>query len=321
MNRNLNALVRPVEHDFDAPAQMSSIESVIEFYEEAGKDYEHWSKGFNMHLGFYRRGLNPFDREKMLEQLNREVAARLRLDSKVSPLLIDLGCGAGAIARSVAKNFSGSIIKGVTLSPSQVETATKLNALENLQKQIEIFKADYTALPFEDDSADGVWAVESACYAKGAGKEDLLREMARVLKTGGRFVVADCFIKQPEKNFNFLIGKCYAAVCRNWALPEMPVVDDFVAALERHGFRDISVEDISWRVAPSLAHAPFAVFGFIFKKMLDGEALKPQSINNLKASLLALTLGLNRSKFSYYLISGRRGGFRSKSHINRSGDG
>ena len=233
----------------------------------------------------------------------------LQLDSKVRPLLIDLGCGAGAIARSIAKNFPGAIIKGVTLSPSQVEIATKLNALENLQKQIEIFKADYTAMPFEDDSADGVWAVESACYAKGAGKENLLREMARVLKTGGRFVVADCFIKQPEKKFNFLIERCYAAVCRNWVLPEMPVIDDFVAALERQGFRDISVEDISWRVAPSLAHAPFAVFSFIIKKMLDGEPLKPQSINNLKASLLALALGLNRSKFSYYLISGRRGGF------------
>ena len=239
MNSDLNALVCPLEDVLDNAGQISNTEKVIEFYEEAGIDYEHWSKGFNMHLGFYRRGLNPFEREKMLEQMNREIAARLQLDSKVRPLLIDLGCGAGAIARSIAKNFSGSIIKGVTLSPSQVETATKLNALENLQKQIEIFKADYTALPFEDDSADGVWAVESACYAKGAGKEDLLREMARVLKTGGRFAVADCFIKQPEKNFNFLIEKCYAAVCRNWALPEMPVIDDFVAALERHGFRDI----------------------------------------------------------------------------------
>ncbi len=309
MNRNPNAWVQPVEHDFDAPARMSSIERVIEFYEEAGMDYEHWSKGFNMHMGFYRWGLNPFDREKMLEQMNREVAARLQLDSKVRPFLIDLGCGAGAIARSVAKNFADAIIKGVTISPSQVETATKLNALENLQKQIEIIKADYTAMPFENDSADGVWAVESACYANGAGKENLLREMARVLKTGGRFVVADCFIKQPEKKFNFLIERCYAAACRNWVLPEMPVVDDFVAALERQGFQDISVEDISRQVAPSLAHAPFAVFSFILKKMLDGEALKPQSINNLKASLLALALGLNRSKFSYYLISGQRGDF------------
>ena len=222
MNSNLNALIRPLEEVLDNPVQNSHTEKVIEFYEEAGIDYEHWSKGFNMHLGFYRWGLNPFDREKMLEQMNREIAARLQLDSKVRPLLIDLGCGAGAIARSIAKNFPGSIIKGVTLSPSQVEIAAKLNALENLQKQIEIFKADYTAMPFEDGSADGVWAVESACYAKGAGKENLLREMARVLKTGGRFVVADCFIKQPEKKFNFLIERCYAAVCRNWGCPKCP---------------------------------------------------------------------------------------------------
>ncbi len=309
MNNNLTALARPDEQSFDNPTQMSPTERVIEFYEEAGMDYEHWSKGFNMHLGFYRRGLNPFDREKMLEQLNLEIAARLHLDSKAKAFLIDLGCGVGAIARSIAKNYSNSIIKGVTIAPSQVETATKLNALENLHEQIEIQTADYTALPFADGAADGVWAVESACYAEGAAKENLVREMARVLKTGGRFVVADCFVKQPEKKFNFLIERCYSAACRNWAFSEMPALDCFVAALERQGFRDIIVEDISWRVAPSLAHAPFAVLSFTLKKLFAGEPLKQQSINNLKASLLALTLGLNRTKFSYCLISGRRGDF------------
>jgi len=308
MNSNLIASAHPDEHNLGNPPQVPSIEQVIEFYEEASMDYEHWSKGFNMHMGFYRRGSNPFDREKMLEQMNLEIGARLRLDSIDKVFLIDLGCGAGAIARSVAKNYSGAIIKGVTIAPSQVETAAKLNALANLQKQIEIFKADYTALPFADGAADGVWAVESACYAEGAAKENLAREMARVLKTGGRFVVADCFIKKPEKKFNFLIEKCYEAVCRNWTLPEMPALDCFVAALERQGFRDIFVEDISWRVAPSLAHAPFAVLSFIFKKLFAGEALKQQSVNNLKASLLALALGLNRTKFSYCLISGRHGG-------------
>ncbi len=309
MNSNLTALARPDEQSFDNPAQMSPTERVIEFYEEAGMDYEHWSKGFNMHMGFYRRGLNPFDREKMLEQFNLEIAARLQLDSKDKAFLIDLGCGVGAIARCVAKNYSNSIIKGVTIAPSQVETAAKLNAQANLQKQIEILKCDYTALPFEDGTADGIWAVESACYAEGAAKQNLAREMARVLKMGGRFVIADCFVKQPEKKFNFLIERCYRAACRNWVLPEMPTLDCFVAALERQGFRDIIVEDISWRIAPSLAHTPFAVLSFIFKKLLAGEPLKQQSINNLKASLLALVLGLNRTKFSYFLISGRRGSF------------
>lgn len=309
MNSNLTALARPDECDFDNPAQISSTERVIEFYEEAGMDYEHWSKGFNMHLGFYRRGINPFDREKMLEQLNLEIAARLQLDAKDKAFLIDLGCGAGAVARSVAKNYPDSIIKGVTIAPSQVEAAARLNAQANLQKQIEILKGDYTVLPFTGGAADGVWAVESACYAEGDAKENLAREMARVLKSGGRFVVADCFVKQPEKKLNFLIERCYRAACRNWALSEMPALDCFVAALERQGFRDIVVEDISRRVAPSLAHAPFAVFSFTLKKLFAGEPLKQQSINNLKASLLALALGLNRTKFSYCLISGQRGDF------------
>lgn len=307
MNSNLIALARADERKFESSPQSPSVEQVIEFYEEAGADYLHWSKGFNMHLGFYRSGLNPFDREKMLEQMNLEIGARLQIDSVDKAFLIDLGCGAGAIARSIAKNYPKAFIKGVTIAPSQVETATKLNALANLHEQIEIFKGDYAALPFEAGTADGVWAVESACYAEGAGKENLVSEMARVLKTDGRFVVADCFIKQPEKKFNFLIEKCYQSVCRNWALPEMPTLGSFVAALERHGFKYIVVEDISRRVAPSLFHAPFAVLGFIFKKFLAGERLKQKSVNNLKASLLALALGLNRRKFSYCLISGQRG--------------
>ncbi len=307
MNTNPNILIAPLERPFDNFQPFSATAQVIEFYEEAGMDYGHWSKGFNMHLGFYRRGANPFAREKMLEQMNLEIAERLQIDSDEKAFLVDLGCGTGAIARSVAKNYSNAIIKGVTLVPSQVEFAAKLNARENLQAQIEIFKGDYTNLPFADATADGVWAVESACYASGADKANLVSEMARVLKTGGRFAVADCFIKQPEKEFNFLIKRCYPTVCKSWALPEMPVLDYFVAALKREGFQDIKVEDISWRVAPSLAHAPFAVCGFIFKKLLAGKQLKRHSINNLKASLLALLLGLNRSKFSYCLISGKRG--------------
>jgi MPBQ/MSBQ methyltransferase len=306
MNGNLSALVRPVEYDTNKLAERSFTERVIDFYEEAVRDYEHWSRGFNMHLGFYRRGMNPFDREGMLEQLNLEVARRLRLSSGDPSFLIDLGCGVGAIARSVARNYPDAIVKGITITPSQVEIAAKLNVDEDLQNRIEVIKGNYTALPFDEGTADGVWAVESACYAEGAAKEDLIVEMARVLKTGGRFVVADCFVMHPEKKFNTFVGKCYSAACRNWELSEMPTLDHVVKALERHGFQDVVVEDISWRTAPSLAHAPFAVLTFIIKKILAGERLKQASINNLKASLLALALGSSRSKFSYCLISGTR---------------
>lgn len=288
-------------------AQPSPTERIIEFYEETSEDYGHWSKDLNMHIGFCRRALDIFDREKMIQQLNLEIAARLNLGSKDKAFLIDLGCGFGAISRTIAKNYSGVMIKGVTLSPSQVETAKKLNTQVDLHDRIEIFEGDYTKLPFEDGAAGGVWAVESACYAAGAAKEDLIREMARVLKPGGRFVIADCFLKTSAKKFNALAGKCYEEMCKNWALPEIASLELFVETLRKHDFRDIAVEDIYWRAAPSIAHAPFAVLTFILKKFSTGEPLKRQSINNLKASLLAPIVSLNRSKFGYYLISGRRG--------------
>jgi ubiquinone/menaquinone biosynthesis C-methylase UbiE len=306
MDGNPISLVRPVENEISDRIPSRSVEQIIDFYEEAGMDYEHWSRALNMHLGFYRWGMNPFNRDGMLEQLNLEVASRLKLNPETPAFLIDLGCGMGAIARSVARNYSNCIIKGVTLSPSQVRIASDQNLREGLENSIEIFKGNYTDLPFEDGLADGVWAVESACYAKGADKADLIDEMARVLRPGGRFVVADCFVKQLGKKFNPLVKRCYSAACKSWALTEMPTREHFVAALKRHGFRDIAVEDISWQVAPSLAHAPFAVATFILKKMLTGERLKAHSINNLKASLLALILGINRSKFSYCIVSGTR---------------
>lgn len=278
---------------------------IIEFYEEAGIDYEHWSKNFNMHFGCFRWGMNPFRRELMLEQMNAEVCKNLKLNDDAA-FLIDLGCGFGATARHIARKHRNATVKGVTLVPWQVEKTAELNAAHNLDKQIEIFKADFHALPFADQTADGVFAVESACYGEGAGKQRFVAEMARVLKTGGRFVVADCFVKRADKKFNFVMKRFYESVCRNWFVPEMANLDEFVRTLEKNGMRDVVVEDISWQIAPSVAHAPFAVLTFIAKKMLAGEKLKPRSINNLKASLLALPLGLNRSKISYCLISGTR---------------
>jgi ubiquinone/menaquinone biosynthesis C-methylase UbiE len=303
MDGNPISLARAAER-ISSKSLRDSTERIIEFYEHAGLDYEHWSSGFNMHLGFYRRGMNPFDREAMLEQMNLEVARRLYLDADKECMLIDLGCGMGSIARTVARHYSRSLIKGITLSPSQVRIASELNAEAGLADRIGIMRGDYVRLPIAGRSADGLWAVESACYARGADKDDLISEMARVLKTGGRFVVADCFVHCHDREFNRVIARCYRTACDGWALTEMPAIEAFVHALQRHGFRDIIVENISWRVAPSLAHAPLTVLTFVIKKVLAGEPFNRHSINNLKASLLALMLGLNRSKFSYCLISG-----------------
>lgn len=287
---------------------LTLTERIIRYYQEAGMDYEHWSRNFNMHFGYFRWGLNPFDRETMLEQMNAEIAERLRIDAEKPAFLLDLGCGVGATARHIARRFNNVKIIGATIVPWQVEKGFELNLAANLTEKVEIINADYRNLPCADACADGVYVAESSCHDDSLHKERVIAEAARTLKSGGRFVIADCFIKKPERKFNVVHQKCYDAICENWALPDMACLSGFTDTLEKHGFTDIEVKDISWQIAPSVAHAPFAVLTFIIKKFFAGEKLKRQSVNNLKGSLLALILGMNRAKFSYCLISAVKSG-------------
>ena len=63
-------------------SQSATVGSLVNFqryYEEAGPDYAAWSPDFNMHFGFFRKGMNPLRREAMLEQMNQEIQHRLHL--------------------------------------------------------------------------------------------------------------------------------------------------------------------------------------------------------------------------------------------------
>ena len=50
MASNPIAFVRPAEYVLDDAVQLSQTEGIIEFYDEAGVDYGHWSSGFAVAL-------------------------------------------------------------------------------------------------------------------------------------------------------------------------------------------------------------------------------------------------------------------------------
>jgi MPBQ/MSBQ methyltransferase len=79
-------------------------------------------------------------------------------------------------------------------------------------------------------------------------------------------------------------------------------------AITKYGGDSIQVKDFSYRVAPSVLHAPFTVAYFIIKKMLQGEKLNPIRKGHLKACFLGLILGMHNHRFAYYLISGVKKG-------------
>jgi len=48
-----------------APAK-AAPPSVVSYYRATTADYRAWSRKLNMHFGYWRRGISPFDRERQM---------------------------------------------------------------------------------------------------------------------------------------------------------------------------------------------------------------------------------------------------------------
>ena len=210
-----------------AAAAAAKSPSFQRYYEEAGPDYAAWSAHFNMHFGFFRWGMNPLKREAMLEQMNKEILSRLYLNSEPSEHIparvLDLGCGLGATLRSFAERLPRADLHGITLVPWQLEQGRQLNQSRPEAERITLALADYEHTTFPSASFDAVYAIESSCYAQGANKSALLRESHRLLRPGGRIVVADGFLG-PGK-LRGAQKHIYRRLCDCWVIDTLGEVD------------------------------------------------------------------------------------------------
>ena len=281
--------------------------SLEQYYSEAGPDYAAWSREFNMHVGYYRAGANPFDREAMLEQMNTEVLARLQLDGIAQPQLLDLGCGLGATLRSFARRLSNAKLLGITPVPWQVEHARAMNERAGCGERVCVMEGDYEGTNLPSARYDGVYALESSCHAHGADKGVVLREAHRLLRTGGRLVVADGFLASG----NFVSGlqqRIYRKVCDCWVIKEWAQLHLFTAKMEQLGFREITVEHLQMRVVPSVLHIPWVTLKFLVADVLFGtRAMTRARWNNVTAPLLLPLVSAPLGPITYCMITATKG--------------
>ena len=278
-----------------------------EYYREAGPDYAAWSPAFNMHFGYYQAGANPFRREAMLEQMNAEVLTRLRVAGIPEPQLLDLGCGLGATLRSFAKRLPKATVCGVTRVPWQVEQAAALNAAAGCGERVRALEGDYEDTILPRARYDGVYALESSCHAHGAEKSALLTEAHRLLKPGGRLVVADGFLMRARSMGTFQ-RRIYRKLCECWVIEELAQLDRFHARLELLGFRDIVVEKLQFRVAPSVFHIPWVTLKFLVQEVVMGAGrMTTARWNNIIAPLLLPLVSWPFGPMTYCMISATKG--------------
>jgi SAM-dependent methyltransferase len=129
------------------------------------------------------RDLWPFDQlHSRGIAATREHAEHARIQAGM--YVLEVGCGLGGASRYLAAEC-GCRVAAIDLTPNFVEVARILTARCGLTDRVEIRQANALALPFQDDTFDHVWSY--AVTMNIADKEGLGREVARVLKPGGRF--------------------------------------------------------------------------------------------------------------------------------------
>jgi arsenite methyltransferase len=112
--------------------------------------------------------------------------------------VLDVGCGHGLMLIGAAKQLRSGRAVGLDLWQQEDQAgnsagATMQNAaLEGAADRVELRDGDARKTPFADGEFDVVmssWALHNI-YER-AGREAAVREMARVLKPGGRMVIVD----------------------------------------------------------------------------------------------------------------------------------
>jgi MPBQ/MSBQ methyltransferase len=277
------------------------------YYDIAGPDYESWSRNFNMHFGYCRKFTDIFFLERMLKNMNDEVLKLLQIEINENTQIADLGCGVGTVARHAAKKYPLAKITGVTIADYQLEKGRSLIEKDGLTDQVAIIKDNFENLHFENGSFTHAFALESACHAGGSGKPLFISEMSRVLKSGGRFCIADGFIKHNRKLPRFF-SYIYKKILKCWALPCFGNIREFENNLKENGFTNITIREISLCIAPSVSYVPWTCIRFFAKEIWKNKSLrmKKERWNNVYGPVLGMILGLYRRHFGYYLISGEK---------------
>lgn len=162
---------------------------------------------------------------------NPQVLADLRLGQWV----LDLGSGAGFDALIAARKVGpeGRVV-GVDMTDAMLERAGRNLATAGF-RNVEFRKGDIEAMPVGDGQFD---VVLSNCVLNLCpNKDGALREILRVLKSGGKLAISDmAWTSEPPESvrtdLNAVVG------CIGGAL----VLDDYIQRLARAGFRDIRVD-------------------------------------------------------------------------------
>jgi ubiquinone/menaquinone biosynthesis C-methylase UbiE len=112
--------------------------------------------------------------------------------------ILDVGCGGGRTIQKLAAMACDGHVSGLDYAAASVDVARQTNADTIAAGRVTVEQGSVAALPFTDRAFDLVTAVETHYYWPDL--EHSMREILRVLKPGGIFVLIAETVKDRQPN-------------------------------------------------------------------------------------------------------------------------
>ena len=274
---------------------------IADYYDQTVPHYRTlWDLNHSLaiHYGIWEPGIKTF--RQSLQNTNRVLAEKAGV--RQAYYILDAGCGVGGSAIYLAKRFNCRV-KGITISEKQVERANENAEKHNLSGILSFENKDYCNTGYDKNSYSLIWALESIGTA--TDKKAFIKESYRILKPGGRLILADYFI---TGNLNTDNNKIMKSWLNNWAISDLDTVEDFNKKLTEAGYKNIKIEDYTENIMLSARRMYMLSFpGYITTKLYNiFYNATPFSRTHYKASLNQYS-ALKRGYWRYNIILAEKG--------------
>jgi len=198
-------------------------------------------KSRSLHYGYWDDSVKNF--HEALLNLNKVLAEMAEI--KEHENILDAGCGVGGSSIWLAKE-KNCTVTGISLNKRQIDKANTLAKEFGVLEKVSFEQRDYSNTFYPANSFDVVWAIESVCYADD--KSDFLKEATRILKPGGRLIIADFFKKKGLTREQTEEVRQWAAC---WAINDFATREEFEYKLKETSFRHVAWLDATDAIMPS----------------------------------------------------------------------
>jgi cyclopropane fatty-acyl-phospholipid synthase-like methyltransferase len=223
---------------------MFTNEDISRYYDLSEVHYRRiWNldKSRSLHYGYWDESVKNFD--EALLNINKVLADHAEI--KGGEKVLDAGCGVGGSSIWLAKEKNCEVI-GISLNERQVKKANAVAGQYGLTEKVLFEQKDYINTMYPSRFFDVVWAIESVCYANDKGI--FLKEANRILKPGGRLIIADFF---ETNNLRPQDAALVTKWANGWAINRFATTEDFDLKLKANGFENIKWFDATEAIIPS----------------------------------------------------------------------